>query len=160
MLEYRVTKYDPALRDASGAYTRDEWTSVSDIGQSFGGVVLIRDEYHRGENGYVSTALAFLREAGVSTLTVTGLENSGRVPLAFGEGSALPSEQLGEVIRRVLREEFWCRLEGPEAFVHLGYDYYMYVGVSRPCPASEQLARSLGLFVEPFYSPYSERDRA
>jgi len=36
-IEYRVTKYDPAWRDASGAYIVDEWTSVTDIGRAFGG---------------------------------------------------------------------------------------------------------------------------
>jgi hypothetical protein len=57
-------------------------------------------------------------------------------------------------MRRVLREEFWCRLEGPEAFVHFGYDYYLYVGVPRACPEAEQATRRAGLFVESFRSPY------
>jgi hypothetical protein len=87
---------------------------------------------------------------------VVGFENHNTIPLALGEGSLLPPEKAAEVIRRVLREEFWCRLEGPEAFVHLGYDYNMYVGVPHPCPEAEQLARRLGLFVEPFHSPYRE----
>jgi hypothetical protein len=36
MIEYRVTKYDPAHRDSTGVYFRDEWTSVSDIGRELG----------------------------------------------------------------------------------------------------------------------------
>ena len=35
MIEYRVTKYNPALRDARGAYIAAEWTSVADIGCEF-----------------------------------------------------------------------------------------------------------------------------
>jgi hypothetical protein len=37
----RVTKYDPALRvGGRGAFTGDDWTSVSDVGRTFDGVVL------------------------------------------------------------------------------------------------------------------------
>jgi hypothetical protein len=31
---YRVTKYDPVLRDASGAYTGDDWIMFEQIGQT------------------------------------------------------------------------------------------------------------------------------
>jgi hypothetical protein len=45
---YRVTKYDPALRTESGAYTGDDWTMFSQIGEAFGGVRLTRATYLRG----------------------------------------------------------------------------------------------------------------
>jgi hypothetical protein len=158
VFEYRITKYDPAFRDARGAYRRDDWTAVTDIGSSFGGVVLTRDVYRRVEDAYVTAALGFLREVEVSVLTVEGLENrAGPAPVV--QGGALGLAEAAEVIRRVLRDDFWCRLEGPEAFVHFGYDYYMYVGVARACPEAEQLARRVGLFVEPFLSPYHDRRR-
>ena len=153
MFEYRVTKYDPAWRDDRGAYTREEWTSYGDIGQPSGGQVLTPGEYQRVEDAYVSAALAFLGEAGVNTLTVEGLEAHGNPPL-IAAGSSLGLSEVAEVIRRVLREEFWCRLEGPEAFVHLGWDYYMYVGVPRACPGAERLAHRVGLYAEAFRSPY------
>jgi hypothetical protein len=61
-----------------------------------------------------------------------------------------------------LREEFWCRLETEDRFLHFGYDYYMYVGVKTTCSASITFAREVGLFVEQFDSPYLEikQDRA
>ncbi|OWK38485.1 hypothetical protein [Fimbriiglobus ruber] len=159
MREYRVTKYDPAFRDARGSYTRDEWFSECQVGRVFDGVVLTREEYQRVEGAYVVAVIGFLLEAGVSAMTVVGLENYGNVQLAFGEGNALPLGQIGEVIGQVLRAKFWCRLEGPEAFVHFGYDYYMYVGVPWACPAAKRLARRVGLFVEPFRSPHRVRER-
>src|SRR5690348_8693669 len=122
--EYRVTKYNPAFRNSADAYTRDEWIMFKDVGESFGGVVLTLEEYKRVEDAYVRAALAFMSEAGLSSLTVNSLENRGR-RLSVQEGSVLPLEQVGDVIRRVLREEFWCRLEGLGGFVHLGWDYYM-----------------------------------
>jgi hypothetical protein len=160
MFEFRVTKYDPTYRDANGAYIWDEWTSVSDIGRVFGGVILTESEYQRVEDTYAGAAVAFLEEAGVTHLTVTDLENHLAIPLPFTEASSLRLANVGAVVQRMLREEFWCRLEGEDAFIHVGYDYYMNVGVPRPCPVAESLARQHGLFVEPFRSPYNERGPA
>jgi hypothetical protein len=154
VLELRVTKYDPALRDSRGAYTRKAWTTYSDIGKSFDGVVLTREEYERVEDAYATTAVAFLREAGLPSLTVAGLEGPGEAQPSLSEASQLGLADVGEVVRRMLREELWCRLESADAFIHIGWDYYMYVGVPRRCPRSEALARQLGLFVELFQSPY------
>jgi hypothetical protein len=152
--EYRVTKYNPVFRDALGAYTRDEWISVGDIGQAFDGVEFTRREYERVEDAYVSAAVAFMREAAVRQLTVRGLENPGGAPISFAEGDALPVEQIADLLRGVLREEFLCRLEADDAFVHVGWDYYMYLGVPRPCPTARRQVEKLGLYVEDFASPY------
>lgn len=157
VFEFRVTKYDPAHRDHRGAYTRDEWIAASDIGQVFAGVVLSEAEYRSVEDAYVTAAVTFLREAGVLSLTVAGLENHAGVHLPFAEGASLGLAQIGEVVRQLLRAEFWCRLESARAFVHVGYDYYMYVGVPVACPGAVALARQLGLFPEPFESPYREQ---
>ena len=157
MNEYRITKYDPSFRKPAGAYTREEWISVNDVGRSFAGVTLTREEYERVEGAYVEAAIAFLREAGVYALTVEGLENQRGQVLNFREGSLLPLEQVGDVLRRILREEFWCRLNGVGGFVHVGWDFYMYVGVRCPCPAAQVRATELGLYVEEFSSPYNEQ---
>ena len=156
MYEYRVTKYNPAFRTPQGTYTREEWISVHDIGGSFGGNILTREEFERVENTYVASALSFLREAGLSSLIVVGLENRRGHPLAFSEGSSLPLEQIGDAIRMVLREEYWCRFESADGFVHIGWDFYMFVGVQHPCPTARAEATKLGLHVEEFRSPYSE----
>jgi hypothetical protein len=156
MIEYRVTKYNPALRDARGAYIADEWTSVTDIGREFGGVVLTEGEYQRAEQNYVDSAIAFLSEGGITSLRVEGLENHKGVALRFSEGSAVSVPQVDDLIRRILREEFWCRLEARGGFVHFGWDYYMYIGVPQRCPAAEKLADELGLYIEQFASPCNE----
>ncbi len=157
MNEYRVTKYDPALRDSTGAYTKQEWAMFTDVGRSFRGVVLTESEYKRVEDAYVQAALAFLTEGGLAELTIEGLENPQK-KLEISEGSMLPVNRLGDVLRRLLRGEFWCRLEGNGGFVHIGWDYCMYVGVSNPCPSAEKLASDIGLYVEEFKSPYNESD--
>jgi hypothetical protein len=152
--EYRVTKYNPAFRGPGGAYTKDEWTSVRDVGRSFAGEVLTREEYERVENAYVGSALAFLGEAGLTSLSIEGPENTRVESLVFRNGSILSLDEVREAIRRVLREEFWCRLEGVDGFVHFGWDYYMYIGVPHPCPTARERTVELGLYVEEFASPY------
>lgn len=156
MKEYRVTKYDPALRGPSGEYQGDDWISFTQIGKSFRGVVLTEQEYKRVELAYVKAALAFLRESRITALRVEGLENPRQQALTLEEESVLTLEQLPDVIGRILREDFWCRLQAHDGFVHVGWDYYMYIGVPRPCPAAEQTASELGLYVEEFTSPYHE----
>jgi len=152
--EYRVTKYDPALRAPTGEYKSDDWIMFSQIGQSFRGAALTEQEYKRVENAYVQAALAFLNESGIAALRVVGLENPRKSQLEFAEGSLLPQESLSDVFGRILRNEFWCRFQADDGFVHFGWDYYMYIGVPRRCPEAEQTASELGLYVEEFTSPF------
>src|SRR6516225_9224123 len=105
VFEFRVTKYDPAHRDARGAYTRDEWTSVGDIGRTVAGAVLTESEYQRVEDAYTAAAVAYLREAGLAAVMVSGLENYASASLPFAEGSRLGLSEAGAVVRRLLREE-------------------------------------------------------
>jgi hypothetical protein len=156
--EFRVTKYDPALRDERGAFTGKEWTSFRDVGCSFDGVALTQEEYEKVESAYVNVALSFLEEGGVTTLRVASLESHRVKNLDFKEGEVQSLDRVREVIPRLLRAEFWCRLQGVEGFVHIGWDYYMFVGVPHPCPAARALAINLGLYVEDFLSPYSSLD--
>ena len=173
MHEWRITKYDPARRDASGAFLGDDWSGWSDIGNSFGGRELTPAAYLEMEDRYVAVARAFFREAGVPTVTVKGLEaDVAPVPRAieFGlaalldegapliEGRRLTEDGVGRAVRLMLRELLWCRLEAAgRFFLHVGYDYYLYVGSRTDLPESVDQARLLGLHVEEFDSPYLPR---
>lgn len=142
-------------RDRSGAYLRDEWTSWSDIGETFSGETLTLERYLATEEAYLASASAFLSEANIQSLRVTSLENRGGQPCGLVEGSTIQATDLHDIVRALLREEYWCKLHGTASFLHVGYDYYMYVGVPIECPRSSALAQSLGLFVEAFRSPYA-----
>ena len=171
---WRITKYNPAFRDGRGAYLKDEWTSVSDVGKSFDGAVLTFEEYRKIEDAYVSTALSFISEAGLDALTVTYLE-SNRVSEARAEdlrgidfdpklarrGMPLSGGALGDVCRLVLREILWCKLESESGFyLHFGYDYYMYVGSPVPSEKSIAYGSQQSLFVEERESPYLDAGEA
>ena len=160
MFEVRVTKYDPKFRSIEGAYMRSDWTSVSDVGRAFNGVVLTREQYDRSESAYIFAAKAFLEETGASLVRIAGLEDPDARHSHYCEGAAIPVAEVGPVLALLLREELWCRLESPDAFIHVGNDFYMYVGTSKPCPFSQRRAVSSGLFVEPFRSPYHDESAA
>lgn len=156
MHQYRITKYDPRLRNPSGAYPIDEWTSRSDVGKEFDGVPLTEDAYLRIELAYIESAVAFLDEAGISEMTVVGLENHGKVDAAPKDGMPIKAADIPLILRSMLREDFWCKLECPAAFIHIGYDYYMYIGTPIECVRASAFAQSNGLFVEMFESPYAK----
>jgi len=73
MFEYRIAKYDPAIRSEGGKYT--EWTSFSDVGATFDGKVLTPSAYEEVEAAYIAVATAFLREADAGSVSIRGLEH-------------------------------------------------------------------------------------
>jgi hypothetical protein len=144
--EYRVTKYDPCNRDDSGVHTGDEWLMFSQVGSIVGGKQLTMEEYRRTEDAYVATAISFLRESGSQTVTVRQLEDphGEAAKLEVHEGCDLDHEQSASLMRLILRDLAWCKLESDGSFVHFGWDYYMYVGVPVPCDESKAFARMKG----------------
>lgn len=157
---YRVTQYDPRDRDADGAYTGQlGW--LSDEGPV--------------EAAYLEAVRGFLDECAVVEVTVRDPEWSGadpdRRPLAadhplarvlgtraerWVDGATLTADEAVEVVRWMLRNHLWCRLEGSRGVaVHVGWDLYVYVTVDRPCVVSVAAAERLGLFPERLErSPY------
>ncbi len=154
MYQYRITKYDPQYR-IGGAYTRYDWISVSDVGRVFADGLLTRETVDRTIAHYVACALEILTAARIPTLTAGDMELiSPDVP--WRDGQTLPLPEAGPLLRDCLSERCWCRLTAPEAFVHFGYDLYMYVGCALPPDTVHTISRAHGLFAEEFISPYSE----
>ncbi|HQP37684.1 MAG TPA: hypothetical protein PLI95_21015 [Polyangiaceae bacterium] len=171
---FRVTKYDPDRRLPNGTYSRDEWTSVSDIGRAYGGQVFNCADYLRVETSYVLAVQRFLDAAHVGALRVSDLQVNeigvGRNPCELvGEvrehiasvvdGAEVRGKDLEWIIRLALREVLWCRLKGEQGFyVHFGYDYYMYVGSEALVAVPPQIPA--GVFVEACESPYHGEEAA
>ena len=72
--DYSISKYRPQFYDSQSCYTRNEWTSISDIGKSFDDGVLTTNEYLETERHYINTAIELARISGCSYLTVDYLE--------------------------------------------------------------------------------------
>lgn len=153
---YRITQYDPADRDESGCYTGDV-EAKSDEGPL--------------EAAYLDAVEAFARELGVTHLEVRDPNGwnpespagdreaiDPAVAGAFGEGLAgyfdgavVDITTSRVLVRGMLREgelPGWCRLEAPDMTVHVGWDVYMYITTSRPCPEAGSRTAAAGLFPE------------
>jgi hypothetical protein len=169
MYNWRITKYNPAYRDKSGCYLKDEWTSISDIGNIYDRKVLTYETYRKVEDAYVLSALKFWSESGNNPLIVAYLENSRILnygandlrdidldPRLVRIGIALDDKALDNICRLVLREVIWCKLESKNGgYIHFGYDYYMYIGSHLLSEESIDRVSDLGLFVEEISeSPY------
>lgn len=162
---WRVSKYDPALRDAGGRYLRTTWSAVSDLGRFYEGEgELDAGRYLATEVAYVAAVERFAHALGVATFRVRGLEQHevdqstlGVPPLtlpALAEGAQVEAITVGTVVRAALRELLWCKLESPRLHVHFGYDFSLYLSAEAACPEAVTAARATGLFVEPFVSPH------
>jgi hypothetical protein len=169
MGEFRISKYDPALRNSDGSFVGETWTSISDIGRVFQGELFTEEEYLATEEAYVAAIRSTMRACGIEELRVKDLEvlqeGSDSVPrsgnqvapaLVPVEGVTLSSQEVDAVVRLVLRECVWCRLVGDAGFfVHFGYDFYVYIGTGS---ADIRPPVSHTLFVEEFPSPYHPED--
>lgn len=160
MQGYKITKYDPSCYGVAGHYLKDEWTSISEIGKTFDGTALTLAEYERVENAYLAAVRAFADAAGIDRLQVRDVEVRDDTPRwELRDGQYVSLSLAIEICREMLREgTIWCALEeGEDFYVHVGYDYYMYIGVNASADAREAVhsVRQLGLFVEEnWLSPY------
>ncbi|TGA99779.1 hypothetical protein E4665_02170 [Sporolactobacillus shoreae] len=155
MYSWRITKYDPAKRNQDGSYAdAKEWTSYSDIGKS-----VSEDEYLRTEENYLNAIKAFAEELAITEVSLSALDgNSTEDAINLFKiwlGKKISLKDAVKLARLVLREDLWCKMEVPDYFfVHFGYDYYMYIGAYKDCPAARKKTEASGLFVESFASPY------
>lgn len=161
----RITKYDPLVRNKEGHYTKNEWTSYSDIGKTYDGQLFTFEDYIKVEDAYVDAVHSFMDCVGISELKIVDLENKFDdfdsnysehmiAVLNAVENNQIISTATSDVIRLLLRENMWCKLEGEGLSVHFGYDYYMFIGSEKECNEQLDKIREEGLFVESFISPY------
>ncbi|WP_018703688.1 hypothetical protein [Anaeromusa acidaminophila] len=170
MFSWRITKYKPDYRDELGRYTKNEWTSFSQIGDEFNGYKFTKEDYVIVENAYVDTIMAFMSSNNITSLNVDGLEkrkfqkrkddvySDEMINLYYNlkENDVINVEAIKNLSRMILREDIWCKLEKENTmFIHFGYDYYMYVGSYQSCEKVIEEITKKGLFVEKYESPYS-----
>lgn len=154
---YWITKYDPRYRDETGIYRREEWTFFAQVGRRVGGRRFTMNEYLRVEACYLEALRLLLVEAGLDHLELRALWIRRGVPALrrWRTRTSLDVRQCLEFTRLALREQVHGQLIAPRrAYVQFGWDYYMYVGLSRPTPKALEAIAGLGLFADPWPSPY------
>jgi len=168
MYSYRVTKYNPQYRNKNGAYTKEEWTSISEIGKMYGDKLFELEEYLNYENAYISAVLIAMKANNVHSLKIKHFEEhyieSSDMPINDGDmvideiknRKIINCANLEFLIKLILREIVWCKLVSDDVLVHFGYDYYMYIISRKKLDSEAKLISDLGLFVEEFLSPHLE----
>ena len=152
MIEYRVTKYDPKKRDKSGRYIdQEEWTCFSEVGTK-----LSLEEYEKVEKKYIEAALIFQKE-NIDNLKVENVENHSNENIDE-LSKPMTIHLFKAILQNILRNKYWCTLESEKGFVHIGWDYYMYIGCEREKEDCIKETEENGLFVEKFNSPYKKED--
>lgn len=166
MYYWRVTKYNPQYRDGN-AYLLEEWTSVSDIGKCFYGTKFTVEEYLKCEEQYINAVILAMRAVGINELKIEEIEKKEYSkqqklvePYAEGfynllyNGMFVNINEIGLLIKLILREMVWGKLDNEKFFVHFGYDYYMYMGIPNMAGEIKEKIEKIGLFVENVESPY------
>lgn len=179
MYEFRVTKYNPKFRDNDGIFLKDEWTCPSEVNCNFDGKRFTKEEYLNIEAQYINAILAFMEFNKLDHLRIVDLEvenlkkdlrkrsNRGMIESEFKkiklyEDKSLNIKDLKIVLKMILRNFIWCRLEiHNRFFAYFGWDFYMYVGCVNCYNNTVNRIENNGLFVEDFKSPYypDEKER-
>ncbi len=158
---YRISKYNPEFRDESGRYTREEWTSISDIGKVFSGEKLTKEKYIQAEESYINAVKMVLSQNKVDELMIAGLEryydDTDIYDLSYDEQKLLTQikdnmsvrwDTVELIIKMALRENLWCVLKSEKVEIQFGYDYYMYIKCDNIQPTIIQKLFDNNVFVE------------
>jgi len=81
---WRISKYDPAPRNAQGHYLADDWTFFAQVGRSFNGRQLTYKDYASVESAYVRFAMLFLADARPASLEIAELQSPHVAPEVSG----------------------------------------------------------------------------
>ncbi len=122
---YRIAKYDPQYRDSTGAFVGDDWVSVDQIGEEFGGRALTFERYVDMENRYVHALALFIEEAKVERLQLVDVEyvpDWAQSALGFCSGDWIAPLRALDHCRLLLRGWLSCKLEALDFYCHVGYD--------------------------------------
>ena len=174
MFEYRITKYDQSQRNEIGAYIGPSaWTCYSDVGQTFDGEVLTIEECLRVESAYISAAIKLFEESGLPYLRLTRIEThewqkEERLiegyslydpvfeTIDFTEDAIVLPKDMPTVLQMIFRGFAFASLEWRDKFyIHIGEEFYMYIGTHKADEGIIDAIHSTGLYIERNYpSPY------
>lgn len=159
-----VTKYNPTYRDTNGHYTKNEWVGFFQVGKIIDGNPLTLEEYLETENKYIEAAYDFFELHNCDKISLKSLERNDfssynledkdqlvQIYNRISNNPMIPIEDLGLLVKLILRELVWCELFCPgtsDIAVRFGYDFYMYFNSNRDMTDLFKKIQKLGLYID------------
>lgn len=172
MYKYRITKYNPLFRDAEGRFTRDYWTSISDIGKVFENQELTIEMYKKTEDSYIKAVHLTMDFLNLPHLYARNIIKSFpddqflteikaymelypndllHYYFSTNNNEKITYEHIDKHCRLQLREDLGSVVFYPrKCKLFIGYDYLMSIHSHIPLDPIFQSIQNLGLFVEEF----------
>jgi len=167
---YEIAKYNPSYYK-EGRYEMEDWTSRSDIGKSYNGIVFSLDDYLNVEKRYIQVIINIAQMSGCKYLTISNLEidktnivsdieNSHfynidkeleKTALNLFIGKRISINKINEVVMLCLREYAYIRLRNisHKLDIDFGYDYYLYIGTILPKVELSNIIKQEKLYLNP-----------
>ena len=144
---YRISKYDPQFR-INGVFTKNEWTSIYDVGNIFEGTKFTMNEYLIVEKNYLLAIEKIMDNTHTKSLTISKLADyQGHCNYRKGQRLHQKKDILS-VVRDCLREKYWCELRSRSLAIYFGYEYYVYVRCALSYSEIIEETSCVNLFVE------------
>jgi len=173
MYKYRITKYNPSFRDDNGAYLKDDWISISEIGETFDAGELTLDEYKKTEDGYIKAIQLIMDYLSVPYLIITNVDIPDPSDEIFQKrikkfrqfytdemleyysiaknNDKVNKEKVDFHCRFMLREDIYSNVHYPRKMkVFIAYDYLMGIHTSKSLEPIFPLLKETGLYIEDF----------
>ncbi|PHZ84767.1 DUF7683 domain-containing protein [Paremcibacter congregatus] len=175
MQQYCITKYDKSKRDKNGTYPDDcdQWTESCDVGRHINGKKVQLRDYFRVEDRYIKAALALFDYADLPYLRLTNAhlhdyqmeilrkKNKHFHELSFSsidfrEDAIICRDEIPTVLKMIFRNLGEAKLEFQgKFFIHIGWDFYMYIGAHVSNNSLIEKIEEDGLYVLEWDSPYT-----
>ena len=171
MKRYEITKYE----NENGIIEEQEWIAISDIGDTFGGIVLTPEKYQETEDKYVAVIVRILEYMNIQKCRIKNVAKCSLIKEQFcdvevsqevrdlynerlwntygniKEGDEVDISTIEDIIRLLLREDIGCDVYVPYRFkLFIGYDYMTGVHLSRTLDPILKELNEIGLYVFEF----------
>ena len=167
---HEIAKYNPS-NYADGIYTVDEWTSMSDVGKCYHGIMFALEDYLKVEQQYLDAVLSILCATGCKYMSIQYLEADRNLVEEQIKSSknynsdapllkSLPKlqvnkriglQEIDQIIRLNLREYIYAVLVNKkhQLKIEFGYDYYLRVCTALDDATLRSIVGGAGLFLDP-----------
>lgn len=154
----RVTKYNPIYRNEMGGYMRDEWTCFGDIGSSFDGKTLTKEEYEDVEQHYISMIYDCFKALNTKEISLTCCDLISRptkdkqlLPLyekLKKKQYRFPLSDIPNLTKLLLRGYINGDIIGDEIECYFEYDFYTFLLTTKEHEETIYQTNTYPLFVE------------